>query len=54
MPIKKLANWFDCMVVIRKREEIAKLLLNLVRQQHPEREELLPKIEFPTKNGRLT
>lgn len=53
MPIKKLANWFDCMVVLRKREDIATLLDNLVRKHNPEREELLPMIEFPTKDGRL-
>lgn len=52
-PIKSLAAWFDCMVVLRKREEIALLIQGLIRQFNPDRLSLLPDIEFPTKDGQL-
>lgn len=53
LPIRGLQEWFDCMVVLRKREEIAALLKSLVRQHNPARADLFPSIVFPTKDGKL-
>lgn len=52
-PIKRLANWFDVMVVLRKREDIALLIGRLVRRHFPNNAALLPEIQFPTLNGNL-
>lgn len=52
VPIKSLNNWFHQDVVTRKREEIAKLLQELIKREHPEGIEL-PEIDFPTKDGRI-
>lgn len=50
IPIKALQNWFHQDLVTRKREEIAKLLQDLIKRSTPEGIDL-PEIEFPTKNG---
>lgn len=52
IPIKALINWFHQDVVTRKREEIAKLLQELIKRNTPEGIEL-PDIEFPTKDGKI-
>lgn len=52
IPIKQLKNWFDEIIVTRKREEISDLLKELIRNTHPERLPL-PEISFPTANGKL-
>ena len=49
IPIK-IPNWFHQELVTRKREEIAKLLQELIKRNAPEGIEL-PEIEFPTKDG---
>ncbi|XP_059614832.1 uncharacterized protein LOC132260612 [Phlebotomus argentipes] len=53
LPIKQLQNWFSTIVVTRKREEISNLLMDLVKESHPERLDLLPVIQFPTQDGKL-
>ncbi|GAB0091221.1 hypothetical protein DMENIID0001_060350 [Sergentomyia squamirostris] len=51
LPIKHLVNWFSTIVVTRKREDISNLLIELVKEQHPDRLSLLPEITFPTQDG---
>lgn len=51
LPIKQLANWFDEIVVTRKREEISKLLKTLMHKYNPDSHLHLPDIKFPTLNG---
>jgi Ulp1 protease family, C-terminal catalytic domain len=48
IPIKSLVNWFHQDIVTRKREEIAKLLQELIKQNTPEGIELpeLPTLGF--------
>ncbi|GAB0091683.1 hypothetical protein DMENIID0001_065400 [Sergentomyia squamirostris] len=53
LPIKHLVNWFSTIVVTRKREDISNLLIELVKEQHPDRLSLLPEITFPTQDGKL-
>ncbi|RVE49476.1 hypothetical protein evm_005907 [Chilo suppressalis] len=53
LPIKQLANWFDEIVVTRKREEISILLKTLMHKYNPESHLTLPDITFPTLNGKL-
>uniref|UniRef100_A0A1B0AK03 Ubiquitin-like protease family profile domain-containing protein n=1 Tax=Glossina pallidipes TaxID=7398 RepID=A0A1B0AK03_GLOPL len=54
IPIKQLANWFDTITVIRKREDISKLLQSLINEHNgPHNRILLPDIPFPTLNGQL-
>ncbi|CAH0728716.1 unnamed protein product, partial [Brenthis ino] len=53
LPIKQLANWFDEIVVTRKREEISKLLKTLMHKYNPDSHLHLPDIKFPTLNGVL-
>uniref|UniRef100_A0A1B0DIK7 Ubiquitin-like protease family profile domain-containing protein n=2 Tax=Phlebotomus papatasi TaxID=29031 RepID=A0A1B0DIK7_PHLPP len=53
LPIKQLQNWFPTIVVTRKREEISNLLIDLVKEMHPEKADLLPEIAFPTQDGKL-
>ncbi|XP_026729265.1 uncharacterized protein LOC113494928 isoform X2 [Trichoplusia ni] len=53
LPIKQLANWFDEIVVTRKREEISILLKTLMHKYNPESHLALPDITFPTLNGKL-
>ncbi|CAH0749698.1 unnamed protein product [Diatraea saccharalis] len=51
LPIKQLANWFDEIVVTRKREEISILLKTLMHRYNPDSHLTLPDITFPTLNG---
>ncbi|XP_059612765.1 sentrin-specific protease 6-like [Phlebotomus argentipes] len=53
LPIRQLENWFWPVLPTRKREEIAKLLIQLIKESHPERLDLLPHIPFPTCDGRV-
>nr|XP_032510951.1 uncharacterized protein LOC116765553 isoform X5 [Danaus plexippus plexippus] len=53
LPIKQLANWFDEIVVTRKREEISILLKNLMHKYNPDSHLALPDITFPTLHGKL-
>lgn len=52
LPIKQLANWFDEIVVTRKREEISNLLKTLMHKYNPDSHHALPDITFPTLNGK--
>jgi sentrin-specific protease 7 len=52
IPITSLIEWFHQDVVTRKREEIAKILQELIKRNIPEGLDL-PNIEFPTKDGRI-
>lgn len=52
IPIKQLTNWFDTMVVTRKREEISELLIDLIKKFNVSKLPL-PDIKFPTLNGML-
>ncbi|CAG9825310.1 unnamed protein product [Phaedon cochleariae] len=52
IPIKEIQNWFEEVVVTRKREEIADLLRNLMREYGKDTR-LLPDINFPTVNGKV-
>lgn len=51
LPIKQLANWFDEIIVTRKREEISNLLKLLMHRYNPDSHLTLPDITFPTLNG---
>ncbi|KAL4708964.1 hypothetical protein ACJJTC_005825 [Scirpophaga incertulas] len=51
LPIKQLMNWFDEIVVTRKREEISNLLKSLMNRYNPDSHLALPDITFPTLNG---
>ncbi|KAL4706533.1 hypothetical protein ACJJTC_015731 [Scirpophaga incertulas] len=53
LPIKQLTNWFDEIVVTRKREEISNLLKSLMNRYNPDSHLALPDITFPTLNGNL-
>ncbi|CAK1553593.1 unnamed protein product [Leptosia nina] len=53
LPIKQLTNWFDEIVVTRKREEISNLLKSLMNTYNPDSHLNLPDITFPTLNGKL-
>uniref|UniRef100_S4PY82 Sentrin/sumo-specific protease senp7 n=5 Tax=Pararge aegeria TaxID=116150 RepID=S4PY82_9NEOP len=53
LPIKQLSNWFDEIVVTRKREEISNLLKTLMHKFNPDSHLALPDITFPTLNGNL-
>lgn len=46
IPIRGIANWFDEIVIIKKREDICNLLKELII------ESLLPDIALPTVNGK--
>ncbi|CAH0556439.1 unnamed protein product [Brassicogethes aeneus] len=52
LPMKQLKNWFDEIVVTRKREEISELIKNLMMEYDIDLG-LLPNIKFPTLNGKL-
>ncbi|XP_058066162.1 uncharacterized protein LOC131215783 [Anopheles bellator] len=52
LPIKQLQNWFDTLTVTKKREDLSNLLKELIGKHNP-KELPLPKIEFPTQDGRL-
>lgn len=51
LPIKQLNNWFDTLIVTKKREDI----VNLIKQKMQEQNKniTLPEIQLPTENGRL-
>jgi hypothetical protein len=53
LPIKTLKNWFEEITVTRKREEIAKLLIELVNNTKGNRTINLPNLAFPTQDGKL-
>lgn len=49
---KQLSNWFDGIIVTRKREDISLLLKKLVRKHNPSSLPL-PDIQLPTLNGEV-
>lgn len=49
---KQLYNWFDGIVVTRKRESISNLLKDLVHKHNPSNLPL-PDIALPTLNGKF-
>lgn len=50
-PIKQLINWFDTLVVTKKREDIANLIKRLMEET--KKNIVLPEIQLPTENGKL-
>lgn len=54
-PIKTLKNWFDEIVVTRKREEVAQLLVKLLNEKKGSDGSVitLPTLVFPTLNGKI-
>lgn len=52
IPIKQIKDWFEEIVVTRKREEIANLIKSLMKEYGKDTK-LLPDITFPTLNGKL-
>ncbi|KAG7206518.1 hypothetical protein KM043_003863 [Ampulex compressa] len=53
LPIKTLKNWFEEIVVTRKREELSKLLIRLMNTTKGDRSIGLPLVNFPTQDGKL-
>ncbi|XP_046586106.1 uncharacterized protein LOC107224533 isoform X1 [Neodiprion lecontei] len=53
LPIKTLKQWFEEIIVTRKREELSKLLVRLMNATKGERNIMLPVLTFPTAEGRL-
>ena len=53
LPIKTLKTWFEEIIVTRKREEIAKLLIQLVENTKGNKTITLPNLTFPTQDGKL-
>jgi sentrin-specific protease 7 len=53
LPVRSLQNWFETIVVTRKREEIAALIQELLKQYNPDYNHALPEIQYPTLNGKL-
>ncbi|KAJ8674883.1 hypothetical protein QAD02_010669 [Eretmocerus hayati] len=53
LPIKTLKTWFEEIVVTRKREELAKLLTQLVEKTKGNKTINLPVLTFPTQDGKL-
>lgn len=53
LPIKTLKNWFEEIVVTRKREEISKLLIKLMNATKGDKNITLPVVNFPTQDGQL-
>lgn len=53
LPIKTLKTWFEEIVVTRKREELAKLLVRLMNQTKGDKTIPLPVVQFPTHDGKL-
>lgn len=53
MPVlnKQLVNWFDRMLVTKKREDVSNLIKELVFRHSPHKLPL-PEIAFPTLNGK--
>lgn len=52
IPIKQIKDWFEEIVVTRKREEIANLIKDLMKQYGKDTK-LLPDVAFPTINGKF-
>lgn len=52
LPIKSVQKWFDTDIVTKKREDISNLIKDLMEKKNVKDVEL-PKIEFPTLNGKL-
>lgn len=53
LPIKHLHNWFDTILVTKKREEIANILKDFTKKLNPDSDIELPEIELPTKDGKI-
>ncbi|XP_047354219.1 uncharacterized protein LOC124950862 isoform X3 [Vespa velutina] len=53
LPIKTLKNWFEEIIVTRKREEISKLLTKLMNATKGDKNITLPIVIFPTHDGKL-
>lgn len=54
LPIKTLKTWFEEIVVTRKREEISKLLIELMKKTtRVDKTINLPSVSFPTLDGKL-
>ncbi|XP_033226791.1 uncharacterized protein LOC117179068 isoform X2 [Belonocnema kinseyi] len=53
LPIKTLKNWFEEIVVTRKREEISNLLIELMKRTNGSQNISLPSVIFPTQDGKL-
>lgn len=53
IPIKMLKNWFEELVVTRKREDISSLIKELMLENKKD-PSILPDIAFPTCNGRFS
>ncbi|XP_056631057.1 uncharacterized protein LOC130441410 isoform X1 [Diorhabda sublineata] len=52
IPIKEIQNWFEEIVVTRKREDIANLIKSLMKKYGKDLR-LVPYITFPTYNGEI-
>lgn len=53
IPIKQLKNWFETIVVTKKREDIANLIKELIEEHGTYSKVKLPEIQLPTENGKL-
>ncbi|XP_066597164.1 uncharacterized protein [Prorops nasuta] len=53
LPIKSLKNWFEEIVVTRKREELSQLLIKLMNATKGYKAFSLPTVNFPTQDGKL-
>ncbi|XP_017760809.1 PREDICTED: uncharacterized protein LOC108551228 [Eufriesea mexicana] len=53
LPIKTLKNWFEEIVVTRKREELSKLLIKLMDATKGDKIITIPTVNFPTQDGKL-
>ncbi|XP_017886629.1 uncharacterized protein LOC108628910 isoform X2 [Ceratina calcarata] len=53
LPIKTLKNWFEEIVVTRKREELSQLLVKLMNTTKGDKNITLPVVNFPTQDGKL-
>lgn len=51
LPIKQLINWFDALVVTKKREDIVNLIKKKMAENN--RNIILPEIQLPTEDGKL-
>lgn len=51
LPIKQLVNWFDALVVTKKREDIVNLIKKKMAENN--RNIILPEIQLPTEDGKL-
>lgn len=51
VPMKHLVEWFDTLVVTKKREDIVNLIKRLMDEN--KKKISLPEIQLPTENGKL-